>query len=163
MPSPEIFGSCRGGRGVKKMEILTELVYFGWYRWYFLVITISTSSPYTMPSITHHHQYIHPLPLTNHHPHPPTPSTSGHLSSTQTVRMGRTTCGTSASPSSYETPITTHPTSGTHGAVTSNIETTRTFSAYKPTQFKPSPTHVHFPSIPPPSGGYFSTSSTCLS
>ena len=40
----------------------------------------------------------------------------------------------------------------------SNIETARTFSAYKPTQFKPSPTNMHFPSIPPPSGGYSLTS-----
>ena len=83
----------------------------------------STNSPYTMPSITHHHQYIHPLPPTNHHPHPPTPLTLEHPSSPQTARMGLTTCGILASPSSYKTPITTHPTSETHGADTSNTAT----------------------------------------
>ena len=120
----------------------------------------STNSLNTTPSIIHHHQYIHTLPPTNHHPHPRTPSTSEHPSSTQTARMGLTTCGTSAFLSSYNTLIITRPTSETHGADTSNTATVRTFSAYKPILFKPSPTHIHSPLTPPPSGGYSSTS-TC--
>jgi len=101
-------------------------------------------------------------PPTTHHPHPPTLSTSEHRSSTQTARTGLTTYGISASPSSYNTLITTHPTSETHGADTSNTATVRTLSAYKPIPFKPSPMHIHSPSVLHPSGGYSSTL-TCLS
>ena len=100
--------------------------------------TPSASSHNTMSSTTHHHQYIHPLPPTSHHQYPSTLSTLEHSSSTQTVRMGLTTCGISASLLSYTTLIITHPTSKTHGAVTSNNATAQTFSAYKPTPFKPS-------------------------
>ncbi len=87
----------------------------------------SASSPNTMPSITHRHQYIHPLPPTNHHLHPPTLLTLEHPSSMQTARMGLTTCGILASLPSYTTPIITHRTSKTHGAVTSNTMTAQTF------------------------------------
>jgi hypothetical protein len=61
----------------------------------------SASSHNTMSSTTHHHQYIHPLPPTSHHQHPSTLSTLEHSSSIQTARMGLTTCGISASLSSY--------------------------------------------------------------
>ncbi len=83
----------------------------------------STISLNTTPYIIHCHQYIHLLPPSTHHPHPPTLLTSEHQSSTQTARTGLTTYGTLASPSSYNTPTTTHPTSETHGADTSNTAT----------------------------------------
>ena len=58
----------------------------------------STISPNTTPYIIHRHQYVHLLPPTTHHPHPPTLLTSEHQSSTQTARTGLTTYGTLASP-----------------------------------------------------------------
>ena len=98
---------------------------------------------------------------------PPTPTNTLDIGAsiiyTQRARMGRTTCGTSASSSSYKKPITTHPISETHGADTSNTATFRTFSAYKHTPFKQSPTHIHFPLTPPPSGGYSFSTLTCWS
>jgi hypothetical protein len=122
------------------------------------VVDIYSCTQHSYPTApTRFFRSLNELTLHNalHHPPPPihSPSTTDqpsptstntlhirHPSSTQTARMGLTTCGISASPSSYKTPITTHPTSKTHDADTSNTATIQTFSAYKPTLFKQSPT-----------------------
>ena len=112
--------------------------------------TAPTRFFHSLNKLIQHNTLHHPppplhSPSTNDHPPPHNSFDIGTSSSTQKARMGHTTCGTLASPSSSNTPTTTHQTSETHGADTSNTATVRISYAYKRSPFKQSPTHTHSP------------------
>jgi hypothetical protein len=123
---------------------------------------LSMSLPNTISFTTRRHQFNHLPPPNKHRLYPTAPLTSEHPSSTLTARMEPITCGILVYPSYHRTPIITPPTSEPHDTATSNTTTAQFFSAYKPTPFKPSPTHMHSQSTPPPSGD-FSSTLICLS